>query len=715
MQALPWAMETIHANRSTPTPVSSSSAENESPEGAQPVDLLERLKLAESLLAQTRERLAQTEAALHEARQELEAITESTSWRLTALVRTPILRILGLRHTWSRIAYDVASQGGWHATLSEAATQFRLYRAAYLHRLWLRFSGQALPETVPGSGAFGRNDYHAWQARTSKAKAAPAVPPPGKTPLISIVIPTYRPPLPLLQEAIDSVRAQSLPSWQLCIADDASADPELDSYLNQQAAADARIKVVFRERNGHISACTNTALTLADGDFVLLLDQDDLLTPDAVAAVVRCIEEHPDVGIIYSDEDRINEDGSVHTSAYFKPDFNYDLLLGQNMVSHLGVFRRQLITDIGGFREGLEGSQDYDLALRAMERLRPDQIRHIPKVLYHWRAIKGSTALDHSEKSYASTAGRRAIEEHLHRTRQVAEVLPAPELPFLNRVRYPLPAQGARVSMLIALDAPAARVADLIAVMWRSRGRVDLEFIVCMSGHATTEQLLAGLPPEAQVRIELIHAQPGLPLSERVNAALPLAQAPFAGICTVLFDRFSEAWLEELVRLAAQERVGFVAPRVHNAKGHMDHGGILFTDEGRAVYLHKTKPRNSHGYAGRGALQQSFRALSAALLLVRRPLLADLGPLTPDFPGGLCLVDKCLELDRRGLSNVWTPYVDLEFDDPSYSGRVNLLSELGWFGASRRQWNTKWGALLPDPAYNPNLSRSGDFSLNWKD
>ena len=708
-------MESALAHPPTSTPVSSSSAENELPEGVQPVDLQERLKQAETLLEQALARLARTEAELQETRDELHAITESTSWRLTALVRTPILRILGLRHTLSRIAFDVATQGGWHATLTEAAVQFRHHRAAYLRRLWLRFSGQALPETVPGSGTFGRNDYHAWQARPRKSAAAPGNPAPDTAPLISIVIPTYRPPLPLLQQAIESVKAQSLASWQLCIADDASEDPGLTSFLNQLAADDARIKVVFRERNGHISACTNSALTLATGDFVLLLDQDDLLTPDAVAAVVSCIEQHPDVGIIYSDEDRINEDGSVHTSAYFKPDFNYDLLLGQNMVSHLGVFRRQLITDIGGFREGLEGSQDYDLALRAMERLRPDQIRHIPKVLYHWRAIKGSTALDHSEKSYASTAGRRAIEEHLHRTRQVAEVLPAPELPFLNRVRYPLPAQGARVGMLIALDAPAARVADLIAAMWRSRGQVDLEFVVCMSGHATTEQLLSGLPPEAQVRIELIHAQPGLPVCERVNAALPLVQAHFVGICTVLFDRFSDAWLEELVRLAAQERVGFVAPRVHNARGHMDHGGILFTDEGRAVYLHKTKPRNSHGYAGRGALQQSFRALSAALLLVRRPVLADLGPLTPDFPGGLSLVDKCLEVDRRGLSNVWLPYVDLEFDDPVYSGRVNLLSELGWFGARRRQWNTKWGALLPDPAYNPNLSRSGDFSLNWKD
>jgi len=693
--------------------VPSSPVEHRLPAGATPEDLLERLIELEISLTQAQQRLAQTEAELQETQLELQAIKRSTSWRLTALVRTPILRLLGIRHTLERIAYDVASQGGWHATLTEAASQLRTYRLGYLKRLWLRFSGQPLPETVPGSGIHGRNDYHAWHARQTRRSPTQAIG--GDAPLISILIPTYRPPLDLLQQAVASVMEQDLACWELCIADDASGDPQLEAYLRQLADTHSQIKVTFRERNGHISACTNSALTLAQGEFILLLDQDDLLTRDAVRAVVECIRAYPDVGIIYSDEDRINEDASAHTSAYFKPDFNYDLFLGQNMVSHLGVFRRELIAEIGGFREGLEGSQDYDLALRAMEQLRPEQVRHIPRVLYHWRAIKGSTALDHSEKSYASTAGRQAIVDHLSRTHQRAEVVPVPDLPFLNWVRYPLPPQGARVSMVIALDEPAPRIADMLAAMWEARGDVDMEFVICMSGNATPSDLAAGIAHDEQPRIELIHTQPGLPLSERVNAALPLAQGDFVGICTALFARFSQAWLEDMARLAGQERVGFVAPRVHNRKGLMDHGGILFTDQGRAVYLHKGKPRNSHGYAGRGALQQSFRALSAALLLVRRTTLADLGPLSPDFPDGLSLVDKCLELDRRGLANVWLPYVDLEFDDPRHSGRTNLLSELGWFGGARRRWNTKWTALQPDPAYNPNLSRSGDFSLNWQD
>ncbi|MEZ5646609.1 MAG: glycosyltransferase [Burkholderiaceae bacterium] len=679
-------------------------------------DLQRRLQDAEAQLEQTRQQLHQTQDRLEQIQGELKAITGSTTWRLTGLVRMPILHLMNVPHDWRQIADRVAGRGGWSAMLSDTWSEMRAYRRQYLSRLWCRFIGQPMPLQAPGSGPHSSHDFDAWyrkqQGRSAQAPGSLT----GHTrPLISILMPTYRPPLALLQEAVASVVQQDSPHWELCIADDASGDPALEKYLRELAELDPRVHVVFRERNGHISACTNSALAQAKGDFVLLLDQDDLLTPNAVSEVIACIQANPDVGIIYSDEDRINEDGTVHTSAYFKPDFNYDLFLGQNMVSHLGVFRRDLLIDIGGFREGLEGSQDYDLALRAMERIRPAQIQHIPQVLYHWRAIKGSTALDRSEKSYASTAGHQAVVDHLQRTHQAAEVLPAPDLPFLNRVRYALPSEGVRVTVVIALDASAKRVAPMLAAMYGSRGQTDIDFVLCLSGPGTQDELLDGLPESERPRIELIHTQKGAPLSARVNAALPLTQAPFVVICNALFDRFSEGWLEELVRVAAQGRVGFVAPRVRNRLGLLDHGGILFTDQGRAVFLHKGMPQDSHGYGGRGALQQSFRALSPALLVARRAVLDELGPMNSDFPGRMSLVDKCLEAGQRGLDNVWTPYVDLGFDNPRYSGRLNVLSELGLWGSARRRWLRKWGHQMPDPAYNRNLSRWGDFALNWKD
>src|SRR2546423_1579151 len=233
-------------------------------------------------------------------------------------------------------------------------------------------------------------------------------------PLISILLPVYNPELQFLQAAIDSVRRQIYEHWELCIADDASTDPRVRSLLQQVAASDARIKVTFRDENGHISACSNSALQLAIGEWCALLDQDDALAENALALVALEIDLQPDAGLIYSDEDKI-DDNSVRSNPFFKPDWNPELFLGQNFINHLGCYRAELLREIGGFREGFEGSQDYDLALRCVERLRPEQVRHIPRILYHWRMISGSLAAVVDAKPYAREAARRAIADHARR------------------------------------------------------------------------------------------------------------------------------------------------------------------------------------------------------------------------------------------------------------------------------------------------------------
>ncbi|HVI78711.1 MAG TPA: glycosyltransferase, partial [Candidatus Acidoferrum sp.] len=252
-------------------------------------------------------------------------------------------------------------------------------------------------------------------------------------PLISIVMPVYNPDLAHLSSAIDSVRTQIYDNWELCVADDASSDPSVARTLKEYATADTRIKVTFRERNGHIAACSNSALELATGDWVALLDQDDLLSEHALAFVAATIEEHPEAGLIYSDEDKIDVTGA-RCQPFFKPDWNPELLLGQNYVSHLGVYRRALLVEIGGFREGYEGSQDHDLALRCSEKLEPAQIRHIPRVLYHWRMVEGSAAALAEAKPYAAQAARRAIADHLQRKNIDGAVVPCPENHQWHRV-----------------------------------------------------------------------------------------------------------------------------------------------------------------------------------------------------------------------------------------------------------------------------------------
>src|SRR6266550_9321006 len=245
-------------------------------------------------------------------------------------------------------------------------------------------------------------------------------------PLISIVLPVYNPDLAFLACAIDSVRAQIYQNWQLCIADDASTDPGVALILQKYAASDARIALTLRDRNGHIAACSNSALGLAAGQWIALLDQDDLLPEHALALVATAINSHPAAGLIYSDEDKIDGSGA-RTEPYFKSDWNPELFLVQNFVSHLGVYRRELLCEIGGFREGFDGSQDYDLVLRSIERLRPEQILHLPRVLYHWRKIAGSLAATSEAKDYAHDSARRAIREHLRRGKIKAKVRACPE------------------------------------------------------------------------------------------------------------------------------------------------------------------------------------------------------------------------------------------------------------------------------------------------
>ncbi|WP_122746002.1 glycosyltransferase family 2 protein, partial [Pseudomonas viridiflava] len=265
-------------------------------------------------------------------------------------------------------------------------------------------------------------------------------------PLLSIIMPVYNPPIEMLREAIESVKAQVYFNWELCIADDASTDEKVRLFLDQCVQADHRIKVISREENGHISKASNSALDIADGEFIVLMDNDDALPEHALFWVAKTINKYPDAAIIYSDEDKIDEQG-VRSAPYFKTDWNPYLFRSHNMISHLGVYRKALVERVGKFRLGMEGSQDYDLALRCSEQVDSAQIIHIPRVLYHWRMHAGSTAMSGDEKPYAQNAGQKALDEHLKRSGIAGH---AELLDFgMYRVHYDLPERKPLVSLII--------------------------------------------------------------------------------------------------------------------------------------------------------------------------------------------------------------------------------------------------------------------------
>ncbi len=254
-------------------------------------------------------------------------------------------------------------------------------------------------------------------------------------PTFSLIVPVYNTDERWLRRCLDSVLAQLYPDWELCIADDASTDPTVRKVLEEYKARDARIRVVFRQENGHISASSNSALEMATGEFVALLDHDDELAENALYENAVLLNEHPDADMIYSDEDKITEEGKRH-SPFFKPDWSPDTFLSQMYTCHLGVYRTELVRRIGGFRVGFEGSQDYDLVLRLTDKT--EKIYHIPKVLYHWRTIHGSTALAHESKNYAYKAGLKAIKEALDRRNEGGWVENVVNYPGQYLVHYPV-------------------------------------------------------------------------------------------------------------------------------------------------------------------------------------------------------------------------------------------------------------------------------------
>jgi cellulose synthase/poly-beta-1,6-N-acetylglucosamine synthase-like glycosyltransferase len=544
---------------------------------------------------------------------------------------------------------------------------FRLLRlrpparlAAKAFRLWRRAGLAGLRWQLRLIDAQGRG-YARWrQAHEAGEESARApllreIAAMAQPPLISVVMPVRDTPLAWLREAIDSVRCQLYPHWQLCIADDASRAPHVRPLLEAAAAADMRIRLVVRETPGHICLATRSALALAEGEFIAFLDHDDTLSPLALCRVAAEIGRHPDADLFYSDEDLIGTDGR-RSDPYFKPDWNPELLRAQNYVCHLAVYRADLLRGLDAFRPEVQGSQDWDLALRAAERARG--IRHIPHVLYHWRALPGSTAHSDSAKGYAVEAGRRAVQDHLDRCGEAAR---AELLPFGHvRVRRGLPAAAPRVSLIVAAASPPE------ALVGRTRY------------------------PE----LEVVVAADGGTLPQRLNRAAARAQGDLLCFVDGRCRAPAEDWLATLAAEASRPGIGAVGARLLDAAGRIRHAGYLL--DARAIVLHPYRgaPAGFAGLRNRTLLQQNVSAVSAACLAVKREAFLRAGGFDA-ASGGFFDADFCLRLQEAGLRNLWTPHATLVIDAPPGPAPE---------AADARHMRARWGERLArDPAGSPNL------------
>jgi GT2 family glycosyltransferase len=517
----------------------------------------------------------------------------------------------------------------------------------------------------------------------------------------------------LLRAALDSVLAQIYPNWELCIANDASTKRYIKPILDAYASRDQRIKVVHRASNGHISAATNSALELASGEFVALLDHDDRLHPLALHFVAKTILENPEAGIIYSDEDKTDESGR-RFAPYFKCEFNEQLFLSHNMICHLGCYRRDLVERVGGFRTEFDGSQDYDLALRVIELLDRRQIVHIPRVLYHWSAIEGSTSLIDDAKPYAHIAAMKAIRAHLERVGVRAEVVEAPESKNMNRIRYLLPESKPSVCVII----PTRDRLDLLKQCVDSlRDRTTyLNYSICVVDNGSVERAtLEYLERERGRGLKVIRDDSPFNFSALNNRAARDSNAD----CLVLMNNDIEVvtpdWIEEMLGHALQPSVAAVGARLWYPDGHLQHGGVIVGLGGVAGHSHKGLPRGYSGYFARAVLQQQFSAVTAACLLIRHSIYDEVGGLDEHLRVAFNDVDFCLRLVERGYRNVWTPYAEFIHHESASRGAETTPEKQARFLAETQLMKARWGSsLYTDPAYSPNLTlTTEDFAIAW--
>lgn len=530
-------------------------------------------------------------------------------------------------------------------------------------------------------------------------------------PLISVVMPVYNVDEQWLVEAIESVRGQLYEHWELCIADDCSPKRHIRKVLTRFAKLDSRIKVVFRETNGHISAASNSALALATGEFVALLDHDDVLPEHALYCVAEELAAHPDADLMYSDEDKIDIEG-VRSDPHFKPDWSPELFYSYNFVSHLGVYRRSVLTEIGGFREGFEGSQDYDLALRVIERVPASHIRHIPRVLYHWRIIPGSVALHGEEKNYAHLAARRALAEHFQRRGETVEVTKS--VGSFHRVTFHVPAPRPLVSVIIGTRDQVKLLAQAVDGILRETDYRNVEILIVnnQSREPDTYAYFDLLKKEPKVRV-LDYDAP-FNFSAINNMAAGEARGDVFLLLNNDIKIIHPEWLGEMVSHAIRPGVGAVGAKLYYANETLQHAGVVLGIGGVAGHAFRFWDRNRLGYFSRTHVLQNFAAVTGACLAVRREVFEEVGGLSAkELPIAFNDVDFCLKILERGYRMVWTPFAELYHLESVSRGSDQTPERLPGFQREIGYMKTRWAHILErDPYYNLNFSLiTEDFDL----
>src|SRR5690625_2417819 len=528
----------------------------------------------------------------------------------------------------------------------------------------------------------------------------------GTLPTINLVMPAENVAVPLLKACLDSILDQVYRHWQLCVI---PGDSEVEQWLKEYTAREWRIEIVTAE-NGSIVKTTNTLLERVKGGYLALVAPRDLLASHALLRVAEQLIVKPDLALVYADEDTIDTE-CTRSSPCFKPDWNPDLLMGQNYIGRLAVLKVDLVRKIGGFRESVEGPHEYDLLLRCIPHLGSDNVAHIPDVLYHRRSAKDAEPF--SNRDSKNDAGLRAVTEYLRVNHSGAKAVKG-QVPDSYRVIWPLPEPLPRVSLLIPTRDGVDLLKPCVDAILAKTDYPNMEVII-LDNQSRCARTLAYFDALAtDHRVSVHRWDHPFNYSAINNYGATLATGDIIGLVNNDIEPINGDWLREMVSQVIRPDIGCVGAKLYYPDGRIQHAGVILGVGGVAAHSHRFLPGDSAGYCSRLTLVQNLSAVTAACLLVRKSVFNEVGGLDEEHLAvAFNDVDFCLKVREAGYRNLWTPYAQLYHHESATRGAEDTRAKRERFLGEVKTMQQRWGhALSTDPAYNLNLTRQReDFSL----
>lgn len=524
-----------------------------------------------------------------------------------------------------------------------------------------------------------------------------------KNPKISIIVPMYNTKESFFEELINCMKEQTYSNWELCLAD---GSPRENEKLKKYFENESRVIYKHLSKNDGISGNTNEALKLATGEYIGLLDHDDVLSKFALYEIVKTINENSDVDFIYSDEDKIEGESGKRHAPHFKPDFAPDTLACHNYITHFVVMKRDLINKLGGFRKEYNGAQDFDLVLRASEETR--NIIHISKILYHWRVHSESTAMIADSKPYAYEAGKRAAIDHQKRLGREVIVSDKEEVPGIYNLQFKV--QGnPKVSIIIPNKDGIKYLRRCIDSIINLTTYENYEIMIVENNSEDKKTFEYYKSIEKNEKIKVIYyPEKGFNYSKIINYGVKRCDGDFVMQLNNDTKLLTKDWLEKFIGYGQRKEIGAIGARLYFGDKTIQHAGIAYGICDLAANLFPGLPWGMRGYYGKDALIQNISAVTGACLFCRRELYEEVGFMEENlFAVAFNDVDFCLKLREKGYLNIYNPYIELMHYESKTRGYEVTPEKNERFCKECENFKTKWKELLknPDPYYNPNISR----------